>query len=72
VARKARIQYPGALYHAVNRGDRREVIFQGDQDRRRFVETLAEAYEKTGWQVHAYCLMNNHFHYVSWIALTPS
>jgi putative transposase len=64
MARKLRIQYPGAVYHVVNRGDRREAIFHDDQDRWRFVETLAEACAKTGWQVHAYCLMPNHFHLV--------
>ncbi len=48
----------------MNRGDRREAIFADDQDRRRFLETLQEACQKTGWQVHAYCLMRNHFHLV--------
>jgi REP element-mobilizing transposase RayT len=64
MARKLRIQYPGALYHVMSRGDRREPIFADDQDRRRFIETLTEACEKTRWQVHAYCLMKNHFHLV--------
>jgi REP element-mobilizing transposase RayT len=64
MARKLRIQYPGAIYHVMNRGDRREVIFADDQDRQRFLETLTEACQKTGWQVHAYCLMSNHFHIV--------
>jgi putative transposase len=62
--RKLRIQYPGAIYHIMNRGDRREAIFEDDHDRRRFMQTLGQACEKTGWQVHAYCLMNNHFHLV--------
>jgi putative transposase len=48
----------------MNRGDRRELIFMEDADRRRFVETLGEACRKTGWQVHAYVLMPNHFHLV--------
>jgi REP element-mobilizing transposase RayT len=48
----------------MNRGDRREPIFQDDADRQRFLETLGEACGKTGWQVHAYCLMLNHFHLV--------
>jgi REP element-mobilizing transposase RayT len=48
----------------MNRGDRREPIFKDDADRRRFVETLGEACGKTGWQVHAYMLMPNHFHLV--------
>jgi REP element-mobilizing transposase RayT len=64
MARKLRVQYPGAIYHVMNRGDRREPIFKDDQDHRRFLETLGEACGKTGWQVHAYCLMLNHFHLV--------
>jgi REP element-mobilizing transposase RayT len=48
----------------MNRGDRRERIFMDDADRRRFVETLGEVCAKTGWQVHAYVLMPNHFHVV--------
>src|SRR6266849_1989847 len=64
MARKVRVEYPGAIYHIMNRGDRREPIFKDDADRQRFVETLAEACAKTGWQVHAYVLMPNHFHLV--------
>ena len=48
----------------MNRGDRREPIFVDEADRQRFVETLAEVCAKTGWQVHAYVLMPNHFHLV--------
>ena len=64
MARKLRVEYPGAIYHVMNRGDRREPIFKDDLDRRRFLETLAEACAKTSWQVHAWCLMSNHFHLV--------
>ncbi len=64
MARKLRIEYPGAIYHVMNRGDRRESIFHDEADRQRFVETLGEACAKTGWQVHAYVLMPNHFHLV--------
>lgn len=42
-----------AIYHVMNRGDRREPIFLHDADQQRFVETLGEAGVKTGWQVHA-------------------
>ena len=48
----------------MNRGDRREALFEDDHDRQRFLETLGEACGKTGWQVQAYCLMDNHFHLV--------
>ena len=64
VARKLRIEYSGAIYHVMNRGDRREDIFLDDQDRTGFLDTLGQACEKTAWQVHAYCLMRNHFHLV--------
>ncbi len=64
MARKVRIQYPGAIYHVMNRGDRREAIFADDEDRERLLQTLTEACQKTGWQVQAYCLMRNHFHLV--------
>ena len=64
MARQLRIEYPGAIYHVMNRGDRREAIFNDDTDRKRFITTLDEACTKTGWQVHAYWLMNNHFHLV--------
>ena len=63
MARKLRVEYPGAT-RVMNRGDRRERIFKDDGDRQRFVEALAEARAKTGWQVHAYVLMSNHFHLV--------
>ena len=45
MARKLRGQYSGAIYHVMNRGDRREPIFRADQDRQRFVETLVEPEE---------------------------
>lgn len=64
MARKLRVEYPGAIYHVMNRGDRREPIIKDDQDRKRFLETLGETCARTGWQVHAYCLMANHFHLV--------
>jgi REP element-mobilizing transposase RayT len=62
--RKLRLQYEGAIYHVMNRGDRKEAIFLDDPDRQRFLATLGEACQKTGWHVHAYCLMGNHFHLV--------
>src|SRR5207247_20806 len=42
MARKLRVQYPGAIYHVMNRGDRREAIFNDDKDRLLFLDTLAE------------------------------
>jgi putative transposase len=62
--RKLRVEYEGAIYHVMSRGDRREPIFQDDGDRELFLATLAECCAKTDWQVHALCLMPNHFHLV--------
>ena len=62
--RQVRIQYPGAMYHVMSRGNRRQQIYLDDVDRHDFLKTLAEACQKTGWQVHAYCLMSNHYHLV--------
>jgi REP element-mobilizing transposase RayT len=62
--RQLRIEYEGALYHVPSRGDRKEAIFLDDADRHDFLKTLAEACQKTGFEVHAYCLMKNHFHLV--------
>ena len=64
MARNLRVQHPSAIYHVVNRGDRREPIFKNETDRKRFLETLGEACAKLGWKMHAYCLMANHFHLV--------
>ena len=61
--RKMRVQYPAAMYHVMSRGDRREDIFLKYVDRQDFLKTLAEACQKTDWQVHAYSLMRNHYHY---------
>jgi putative transposase len=62
MARPLRIEYAGAYYHVMARGNQGQVIFRDDKDRVRFLETLAEACEKTGWRVHAYVLMGNHYH----------
>ncbi len=55
MSRKLRIQYPGALYHVMNRGDGREAIFDDDPDRHRFLSTLGEPCAKIDWRVHAFC-----------------
>lgn len=64
MARKLRVQYPGAVYHVMNRGDRREPIFYDDKDRQAFLQTLGEACARTRWRIHAFCLMPNHFQLV--------
>jgi len=62
--RQLRVEYPGAIYHIMSRGDRKKDIYLDDVDRQDFLKTLAETSRKTGFQIHAYCLMRNHFHLV--------
>ncbi len=62
--RQIRGQYSGAIYHVMSRGDRRDDIFLDDVDRQEFLAALAAVCLKTGWRVHAYCLMRNRFHLV--------
>ena len=68
MGRKPRVEYAGALYHVMCRGNRCERIFQDDEDRQVFLDTLGEVCERTGWRVCAYVLMPNHYH---WVLETP-
>jgi len=62
MARQPRIEYPGAYYHVMSRGDRRERIFEDDEDRKGFLRVLEETCGRCGWQVVSWVLMGNHFH----------
>ena len=60
--RAVRHEYPGAVYHAMCRGNNGQDIFVKDDGRRLFLSTLGEVCGQTGWKVHAYALMSNHYH----------
>lgn len=62
MARKPRVEYAGAIYHVMSRGNRQETIFDDDRDCEIFLDTLEEACNRTGWVVHAFVLMGNHYH----------
>ena len=62
MARPLRVEYPGAFYHVINRGNAGEDIFKSNRDRERFLEYLEAASERFSIRVHTYCLMTNHFH----------
>jgi REP element-mobilizing transposase RayT len=64
MARPLRIEFPGAVYHVTSRGDRREPIFEDDQDRLMFLDIVAQALSRFDGQMLAYCLMGNHYHFV--------
>jgi putative transposase len=62
MARPLRIEYPGAFYHITSRGNAKMPIFDDDGDRECFIDILDDAVKRFNWLVHAYCLMDNHYH----------
>ncbi len=62
--RQRRIEYAGAIYHAMARGNRRGKIVLDDIDRTRFEGTLGEVVQRTGWDLYAWVLMGNHYHFL--------
>ncbi len=62
MARKLRLESEGGIYHVINRGNYRAAIFQQARTKQAFLKCLDEACAKTGWRVHAWCVMSNHYH----------
>ncbi|MFQ5847093.1 MAG: transposase [Candidatus Methylomirabilales bacterium] len=62
MARKPRVQFPGAFYHVLIRGNRREAIFFDDTDRHGYLGRLHEARQRFAFTLYAYVLMPNHVH----------
>ena len=62
MARPLRIQYPGAIYHVMSRGNDRQKLFHGDDDYQRMFDGLEKTVDRTGWEVFAFVWMPNHIH----------
>jgi REP element-mobilizing transposase RayT len=62
MARPLRVEYSGACYHVMNRGNRRQTVFESQADIDLFLDKLGEFAELYEVQVFCYCLMHNHFH----------
>lgn len=62
MARKSRIEFPGAFYHVMTRGNQKRDIFRDDGDRERLLQKLAEYKQRYPFLLYAYTLMNNHLH----------
>ncbi|MEM0966996.1 MAG: transposase [Verrucomicrobiota bacterium] len=60
--RPLRVEYAGACYHVINRGNYRQRIFGGKGAAEAFERTLGEAADRFGWELGAYVIMSNHFH----------
>lgn len=64
MGRPIRIEYPGCLYHITSRGNERKKIFLDDRDRMKFLGILADYHDRYGILIHAYVLMDNHYHLI--------
>ncbi|MCC6447844.1 MAG: transposase [Chitinophagaceae bacterium] len=62
MARPLRIEYAGAFYHVINRGNAGETLFTDNRDKDKFLEYLAKCAERFTTKIHTYCLMSNHYH----------
>ncbi len=62
MARNLRLEYEGATYHIISRGNYRADVFGRDTMKTAFLKRLAEAFEESGWIVHAWCVRSNHYH----------
>ncbi|MGH8018049.1 MAG: transposase [Opitutaceae bacterium] len=62
MARKHRFEFPGAIYHLINRGNYRSWIFKDDGAKGSFERSVLEACSRYGWVLHAYVIMGNHYH----------
>jgi putative transposase len=62
MTRPIRVEYAGAVYHVMARGNEGRPIFRDDRDRLRFLVTVGEAVEDFGVRVYAYVLLSNHYH----------
>jgi len=62
MSRSIRIQYSGASYHIMSRGNDGNTIFQNTKDYNIFLETFADVLQDYNWVCYAYCLMPNHYH----------
>ena len=62
MARPLRIAFPGAFYHVTSRGNERKAVFKSKRDREKFLEYLESATLRYEARIHAYCLMDTHYH----------
>jgi putative transposase len=64
MARPLRVEFTGAVYHVTSRGNARNSIYLSDSDRYDFLDVLYRVVQRYHWLCHAYCLMDNHYHFL--------
>jgi len=62
MARPLRIEFPGALYHVLGRGNQKRDVFRDDEDRHVYLKRIQDYKEEIGFSLYAYVLMPNHVH----------
>ncbi len=62
MSRPLRITFPGAVYHVTSRGNERKAVFKSKRDREKYLEYLKSATTRYDAVIHAFCLMDNHYH----------
>ena len=65
MTRPLRIEYKDAYYHVMSRGRARQFIFHGDIYYEKFMQCLEQAHQRFDIEVHAFCLMGNHYHFIA-------
>lgn len=64
MSRPLRLEHPGAILHISTRGNERRAIYRSDRDRKIFLELLGKTIGVHRWTLHAWVLMNNHYHLI--------
>ena len=62
MARPLRIEYSGAFYHVMHRGNAGQDLFKSERDRGKLLEYFGKAVARYEIKIHTYCLMTNHYH----------
>ena len=71
MARPLRIEFPGAIYHVMSRGNARQTVFCDDSDYQRLIKGLETVVGRLGWDLLCFVLMPNHFHLAGPLSARP-
>ncbi len=71
MARKNRVHYEGALYHVICRGNNKNYIFEENDEKEKYIQTIRKYKERYNFKLYAYCIMGNHVHMLMEVSDTP-